>query len=136
MSVAKASNELESSISQLKMLRKMELFETTLLKGKTQAVSMSQVVSAYAKVKSNGGAGGVDGVELPDYEANKAKWLYKLWNRMASGSYNPQAVRSVEIPKSDGSKRVLGIPTITDRIAQWRKLRHKRCFRATDGKSV
>jgi RNA-directed DNA polymerase len=96
----------------------MELFETALKKGKTQPVSMSQVRLAYAKVKSNGGAGGVDGVEVPDYEANKAKWLYKLWNRMASGSYNPQAVRSVEIPKSDGSKRVLGIPTITDRIAQ------------------
>lgn len=96
----------------------MELFETTLMRGKTQAVSFSQVKSAYDKVKSNGGAGGVDGVELADYEATKINRLYRLWNRMASGSYFPQAVRRVEIPKSDGSKRPLGIPTIDDRIAQ------------------
>ena len=96
----------------------MELFETTLLKGKTQAISFSQVKRAYDKVKSNGGAGGVDGVELSDYEATKINRLYRLWNRMASGSYFPQAVRRVDIPKSDGSKRSLGIPTIDDRIAQ------------------
>jgi RNA-directed DNA polymerase len=100
------------------MFRKMELFETTLFKGKTQPVSYEQVKSAYLKVKSQGGKGGVDGIELPDYEANRTKNLYKLWNRMASGSYHPHAVRSVEIPKSDGSKRLLGIPTIEDRIAQ------------------
>jgi RNA-directed DNA polymerase len=76
----------------------MELFETTLLKGKTQPVSMSQVASAYARVKSNGGAGGVDGIEISDYDQSKGSLLYKLWNRMASGSYYPQAVRSVEIP--------------------------------------
>jgi group II intron reverse transcriptase/maturase len=96
----------------------MELFETTLFKGKTQPVSYEQVKSAYAKVKANGGRGGVDGIELSDYEANRVNNLYKLWNRMASGSYHPLAVRSVEIPKSDGSKRLLGIPTIDDRIAQ------------------
>ena len=111
-------DELESSISQLKMLRKMELFETTLMGGKTQPISLEQVKTAYHKVKSNGGAGGVDGVEIPDYEQSKVKWLYKLWNRMASGSYHPQAVRTVEIPKAEGSKRQLGIPTIEDRIAQ------------------
>jgi RNA-directed DNA polymerase len=96
----------------------MELFETALFKGKTQPVSYEQVQAAYAKVKSNGGKGGVDGIEISDYEANKVNNLYKLWNRMASGSYYPQAVRSVEIPKSDGSKRLLGIPTISDRVAQ------------------
>lgn len=96
----------------------MELFETTLFKGKTQPITTEQVVKAYQKVKSNGGAGGVDGVEISDYESNHVSHLYKLWNRMASGSYYPQAVRSVEIPKSDGSKRLLGIPTVTDRIAQ------------------
>ena len=96
----------------------MELFETTLLRGKTQPVSIEQVKSAYAKVKSNGGAGGVDKVSLSDYEQDKAKRLYKLWNRMASGSYHPQAVRGVSIPKQDGSKRLLGIPTISDRVAQ------------------
>jgi RNA-directed DNA polymerase len=96
----------------------MELFETTLYKGKTQPVSYEQVQEAYKKVKSSGGKGGVDGIELTDYEASKVSNLYKLWNRMASGSYHPQAVRSVEIPKSDGSKRLLGIPTIEDRVAQ------------------
>jgi RNA-directed DNA polymerase len=96
----------------------MELFETTSLRGKTQPISIEQVKSAYDTVKSNGGAGGVDGVSLPDYEANKVNLLYTLWNRMASGSYFPEAVRTVEIPKSDGSKRQLGIPTIGDRIAQ------------------
>jgi RNA-directed DNA polymerase len=96
----------------------MELFETTLFKGKTQPVSYEQVKCAYAKVKANGGRGGVDGTELSDYEANRVNNLYKLWNRMASGSYHPRAVRSVEIPKRDGSKRLLGIPTIDDRIAQ------------------
>jgi RNA-directed DNA polymerase len=96
----------------------MELFETTLLRGKTQAITMEQVKAAYQKVKSNGGAGGVDKIEILDYETETTKRLYKLWNRMASGSYHPQAVRAVEIPKQDGSKRVLGIPTIEDRIAQ------------------
>ena len=89
----------------------MELFETTLLsllRGKTQPVSIEQVKAAYAKVKANGGAGGVDKVSLSDYEQAKAKRLYKLWNRMASGSYHPQAVRGVSIPKQDGSKRLLG----------------------------
>jgi group II intron reverse transcriptase/maturase len=98
--------------------RKMELFERLELKGKSQAISMAQVQSAYQKVKSNDGAGGVDGIELSDYEADKVKRLYKLWNRMASGSYHPQAVRAVELPKADGSKRLLGIPTIEDRVAQ------------------
>lgn len=96
----------------------MELFETTLYKGKTQPVSYEQVQSAYTKVKANGGKGGVDGIELADYDRQKVANLYKLWNRMASGSYFPVAVRSVEIPKNDGSKRLLGIPTINDRVAQ------------------
>jgi RNA-directed DNA polymerase len=96
----------------------MELFETTLFKGKTQPVTYEQVQGAYKKVKANGGSSGVDGITIADYETAKVSNLYKLWNRMASGSYHPEAVRSVEIPKSDGSKRLLGIPTITDRIAQ------------------
>jgi RNA-directed DNA polymerase len=96
----------------------MELFETISMRGKTQPINLEQVKTAYHKVKSNGGAGVVDGIELPDYEQSKVKWLYKLWNRMSSGSYYPQAVRRVEIPKADGSKRQLGIPTVDDRIAQ------------------
>jgi RNA-directed DNA polymerase len=81
-------------------------------------VSYEQVQAAYTKVKANGGKGGVDGIELADYDCQKVANLYKLWNRMSSGSYFPSAVRTVEIPKSDGSKRLLGIPTISDRVAQ------------------
>lgn len=96
----------------------MKLFETEDLRGKTHPVSLEQVANAYRKVKSNGGAAGVDGMTLETLEANKQPLLYKLWNRMASGSYLPQAVRGVEIPKSDGSKRLLGIPTVLDRVGQ------------------
>jgi group II intron reverse transcriptase/maturase len=79
---------------------------------------LEQVALAYDKVKNNGGAEGVDGVTLEMLKANKQPLLYKLWNRLASGSYFPQAVRGVEIPKTDGTKRLLGIPTVLDRIAQ------------------
>jgi group II intron reverse transcriptase/maturase len=75
-------------------------------------------MNAWLNVKKNKGSGGVDGVSLENFE-NKLKGnLYKLWNRMSSGSYFPQAVRRVEIPKSDGRMRPLGIPTVSDRIAQ------------------
>ena len=96
----------------------MKLFKTEELRGKTHPVTHEQVVEAYRKVQSNGGGAGVDGVTLEAFGNNKVKLLYKLWNRMASGSYMPQGVRGVEIPKQDGSKRLLGIPTVTDRIAQ------------------
>lgn len=96
----------------------MKLFETEDTRGKTHPVTLEQVAHAYDKVKSNGGAEGVDGVTLEMLAANKQPLLYKLWNRLASGSYFPQAVRGVEIPKSDGTKRLLGIPTVLDRVAQ------------------
>lgn len=96
----------------------MELFKTEELRGKTHPVTYKQVEEAYRKVQSNGGAAGADSVTLEAYHCNKVDNLYKLWNRMASGSYMPQSVRGVEIPKQDGSKRLLGIPTVTDRIAQ------------------
>ena len=96
----------------------MKLFKAEELRGKTQPITYEQVAEAYRKVQSNGGAAGADGVTLEAYSSNKVANLYKLWNRMASGSYMPQQVRGVEIPKQDGSKRLLGIPTVTDRIAQ------------------
>ena len=78
-----------------------------------------QVVwEAYKRVKQNKGTYGVDEVSLQDFEANLKDNLFKLWNRMSSGSYFPVPVRAVEIPKKDGTKRPLGIPTVTDRIAQ------------------
>jgi RNA-directed DNA polymerase len=69
-------------------------------------------------VKLNHGAGGIDGVDFDEYEKDYRNNLYKLWNRMSSGSYFPKAVRGVEIPKNNGKKRLLGIPTIEDRVAQ------------------
>jgi RNA-directed DNA polymerase len=73
---------------------------------------------AYQLVKSNGGAAGIDGQTIESFEERLKDNLYKLWNRMSSGSYHPQAVRRVEIPKKSGGVRFLGIPSVTDRIAQ------------------
>lgn len=73
---------------------------------------------AYQLIKSNGGAAGIDGQTIKGFEEHLKDNLYKLWNRMSSGSYHPQAVRRVEIPKKSGGTRPLGIPTVTDRIAQ------------------
>lgn len=76
------------------------------------------VWSAYKKVRANKGSAGVDAVSIAEFDANKVKHLYKLWNRMASGSYFPPPVKEVEIPKKDGKVRKLGVPTISDRIGQ------------------
>ena len=81
-------------------------------------IGKRQVWEAYKRVKANRGAAGVDGQTLTEFEGNVTNNLYKLWNRLASGSYMPPAVRRVEIPKSDGGVRPLGIPTVADRIAQ------------------
>jgi group II intron reverse transcriptase/maturase len=81
-------------------------------------VSKREVYQAWKRVKANQGAAGVDGENLEMFEGKLSANLYKLWNRMASGSYFPKAVRRVEIPKKDGGKRPLGIPTIFDRVAQ------------------
>ena len=76
------------------------------------------VWEAFKRVKANQGAAGVDGQSIADFEANLKGNLYKLWNRMSSGSYFPQPVRRVDIPKADSGTRPLGIPTIADRVAQ------------------
>ncbi len=81
-------------------------------------ISKQVVVQAYEKVKANKGAAGVDKVTLTEFDANLKDNLYKIWNRMSSGSYFPPPVRMVEIPKRDGKTRKLGIPTIADRVAQ------------------
>ena len=82
------------------------------------AISKRDVWEAYKRVKANQGAAGVDGQSIAEFEENLQANLYKLWNRMASGSYFPPPVRRVEIPKGDGRTRPLGIPTVADRIAQ------------------
>lgn len=75
-------------------------------------------MEAFRKVRSNGGSSGVDGLTIEKVNANKRKYLYPLWNRMASGSYFPKAVKQVLIPKHDGTMRPLGIPTVVDRVGQ------------------
>lgn len=85
---------------------------------KPYQISKQLVWEAYRRVKSNKGAAGVDKVSLAKYEERLEDNLYKLWNRMSSGSYFPAAVRMVEIPKSGGGTRLLGIPTVSDRVAQ------------------
>jgi RNA-directed DNA polymerase len=81
-------------------------------------ITKRQVWEAYKRVKANKGAAGVDGQSLAAFEQDLEGNLYKLWNRLASGSYFPPPVLRVDIPKGDGRKRPLGIPTVADRIAQ------------------
>lgn len=81
-------------------------------------VTMKMVADAYQKVRRGGQAPGIDGESWEEFDKRVEDNLYVIWNRMSSGSYHPQAVREVEIPKKDGSKRKLGIPVIRDRIAQ------------------
>jgi len=85
---------------------------------KSFSISRRLVSMAYQKVRSNKGAGGVDGVSLESFHAGYRDHLYRLWNQMSSGSYMPPPVRLHEIPKKGGGLRPLGIPTFTDRIAQ------------------
>jgi RNA-directed DNA polymerase len=81
-------------------------------------ISTRIVGDAYKRVKANKGAAGVDNESLKDFEENLENNLYKIWNRMSSGSYFPPPVRTVEIKKDETRKRKLGIPTVADRIAQ------------------
>ena len=87
--------------------------------GKPFDISKREVWEAYERVKANKGAPGVDGCSIEDFESDLKNNLYKIWNRMSSGSYFPPAVRAVEIPKANGGgTRILGVPTVSDRIAQ------------------
>lgn len=76
------------------------------------------VCEAYQAIRSNGKAAGVDGHTLEQFEDNLSGNLYKLWNRMSSGTYFPPPVRAVPIPKRSGGERILGVPTVADRVAQ------------------
>ena len=86
--------------------------------GKPFEISKWEVWEAYERVKVNKGAPGVDGCSIEEFEADLKNNLYKIWNRMSSGSYFPPPVRAVEIPKSSGGTRILGVPTVGDRVAQ------------------
>ena len=85
---------------------------------KSLPVSKRMVWESYIKVFSKQGGAGIDRQSIEEFDEDMAKNLYKLWNRMASGCYFPPPVRTVFIPKKQGGLRPLGIPTVTDRIAQ------------------
>ncbi len=81
-------------------------------------IAKRTVWEAYRQVKANRGAAGIDDETIAEFEQNLSKNLYKLWNRMSSGSYFPPPVKQVEIPKASGGTRKLGVPTVADRVAQ------------------
>ncbi len=92
--------------------------EELVIKAKPFDIPKREVWEAFKHVKANQGAAGVDGQSIAEFEADLSNSLYKLWNRLSSGSYFPPPVRRVEIPKADGGTRPLGIPTVADRVAQ------------------
>ncbi len=94
-------------------------------RAKPFCIAKREVWEAYKQVKANQGAAEVDGQSLEDFDRDLGKNLYRIWNRMSSGSYFPPPVRRVDIPKGDtGGTRPLGIPTVADRIAQMIVKRH------------
>jgi RNA-directed DNA polymerase len=89
-----------------------------LLSSKPFDISKRLVWEAWLQIRRNGGAAGVDEISLEQFERNLGKNLYRIWNRLSSGSYFPPPVKEIMIPKKSGGQRPLGIPTIGDRIAQ------------------
>ena len=86
--------------------------------GKAFEIPKALVWQSYRMVRSNKGAPGCDGQTIAQFDENRDRNLYKIWNRLCSGSYFPPPVRAKRIPKEDGSERILGIPTVSDRVAQ------------------
>jgi len=93
-------------------------WEEPLPEAKPYNIPKQLVWDAYQRVKTNRGAAGVDGESLAAFEQDLKGNLYKVWNRMSSGSYFPPPVRLVEIAKDNGGTRPLGIPTVADRVCQ------------------
>ena len=93
----------------------MELFSK---QGVSVPITTQMVWEAYQHVKRGGEAAGIDSMTWEYLHTHRSQLLYQLWVRLASGSYFPKAIRAVSILKKDGSKRVLGLPTLLDRIAQ------------------
>jgi group II intron reverse transcriptase/maturase len=87
-------------------------------KDKPFCISKWAVLAAWRRVRANQGAAGVDDVSVTEFEKKLKLNLYRIWNRMSSGSYVPPPVRRIMIPKPDGKERPLGIPTVGDRVAQ------------------
>ena len=109
-------------------------------------ISKHVVWNAYKQVRANRGSAGIDRQSLEDFEKDLKGNLYKIWNRMSSGSYYPPPVKQVGIPKKDGGTRYLGIPTVSDRVAQmvvkmylepqWDACFHPNSFGYRPGKSA
>ena len=113
--------ERRGCVRQLRLkfnLKEEEILNETKNEIKPYRISKELVWDAFQLVKANGGAAGVDQQTLESFEKNLKDNLYKIWNRLSSGSYFPAAVKSVPIPKKTGGQRVLGVPTVGDRIAQ------------------
>jgi len=92
--------------------------EDLMKESKPYNIPKKAVIEAYKRVKANKGSAGIDGMDFEKFEENLNNNLYKIWNRMSSGSYFPSPVLAMEIPKKTGGVRKLGIPTIFDRVAQ------------------
>lgn len=86
-----------------------------MMKTKPFEISKELVWNAFKLVKANRGAAGVDGQSLKDFESNLGNNMYRIWNRMSSGSYFSPPVKVVSIPKKSGGERILGVPTVSDR---------------------
>ena len=86
--------------------------------GKVFEIPKALVWQSYQQVRKNKGAAGCDGQTLKEFDENRDRNLYKIWNRLSSGSYFPPPVLEKKIPKGDGKERTLGIPTVADRVAQ------------------
>jgi len=110
--------ERRGSIKQPTCLSQLHKQEEGRRQAKPFEIDKWSIVEAYNRVKANAGAAGIDQQSLEDFDRDLKNNLYKLWNRMASGSYMPPPVRAVSIPKKSGGTRTLGIPTVADRIAQ------------------
>jgi RNA-directed DNA polymerase len=95
-----------------------QVWEESVSITKPYEISKKLIFQAWKRIKANKGASGVDSQTIEDFEGDLKNNLYKIWNRMSSGSYFPPPVRRVEIPKDGGGKRPLGIPTVADRVAQ------------------
>jgi RNA-directed DNA polymerase len=76
------------------------------------------VFEAFQRIKENKGVAGIDDESIDSFESDLNNNLYKIWNRMSSGSYFPSSVKAIEIPKKSGGTRILGVPTVFDRVAQ------------------
>jgi RNA-directed DNA polymerase len=113
------SVERRASIkSSIRVTQPHSVREEVTLSTKPFVISKRRVVEAYRLVKANAGSAGVDRQSIASFEENLKDNLYKLWNRMSSGSYMPPPVLAVPIPKKSGGERLLGVPTVSDRIAQ------------------